>query len=75
MPLVEEKLALLVAEGLPLYWGHMDCVCAFTRCVSDGDLPRARQWMRKAIKMSTVLQGSDSKLVHNLERLLRQYSI
>ena len=70
--LVTEKLRLLAAEGLPREWAHMDMVSAFTACCQRGDFAAARPWMCRAIAAARTMLGSDSKVVHDLEQILRQ---
>ena len=70
--LVTEKLRLLKAEGLPVEWAHMDMVDAFTCCCVAGDFAAARPWMLSAIQAAQTMLGKDSKVVHDLERVLSQ---
>ena len=69
--LVTEKLHLLQAEGLPVEWAHMDMVTAFTSCCSRGEFASARPWMQQAIEAAQTMLGEDSKVVKDLENILR----
>lgn len=68
--LVTEKLRLLKAEGMPVEWGHMDMVSAFTACCRSGDSAAAVPWMLGAVQAAQTMLGEDSKVVHDLERVL-----
>ena len=72
--LVEEKLSLLVAEGLPRAWGHMDMAMAFARCVADQRVAEAKAWIEEAVEASRMLLGDDAQAVLDFQAFVRPHT-
>ena len=69
VPLVEERMRLLAAEGLPVAWAYSDMIRAFTQCCKQGEYERAMPWIRRAINAAGTLYGDDSKSVRDLREI------
>jgi len=70
--LVAEKMRLLLGEGLPMEWAHMDMVKAVSCCCAVGDFDAAQKWLLRAMKASCTMLGADSKVVTDLKAVLAQ---
>jgi hypothetical protein len=70
LDLVNEKLRLMEAEGLPNSWGQIDMMYGFSRCVVLGDMMSARGWLTRSIAAARTMQGSDCIEVLELTRIL-----